>query len=51
MKTNQTPAKAKLQMTALGTFLRGFLASPPKAVALSKPTRLKMDMTIPRLRP
>ena len=34
-----------------GTLLSGFLASPPRVVALSKPTREKMQITTARLSP
>src|ERR1700744_1123363 len=35
-------------LTALGIDLSGFLASSPKAVTQSKPTRLKIATTTPR---
>ena len=38
-------------MTPRGTLRSGFFASLPSAVALSKPTRLKMQATTARLMP
>ena len=45
MKTMKAPVAMRLAMTALGTVRLAFLASPPSAVALSKPTREKMETT------
>jgi hypothetical protein len=39
---------ARLQTTAFGTVRSALRASPPRAVALSKPTRLKMQTTTAR---
>ena len=51
MNTMKAPVMSRLTTTARGTFLSGFLASPPSVVALSNPTREKMQITTARLRP
>src|ERR1700722_8245503 len=50
MNTMKAPVISKLAITARGMFLRGLRASPPRVVALSKPTREKTVMTTARLR-
>src|SRR5947199_5146739 len=51
MNTKNRPGRMRLQITAFGMVRKGFRASPPSAVALSKPTRLKMQATTARLMP
>ncbi len=51
MKTMNAPVMSRLHMTARGTLRSGFFASLPSVVALSKPTRLKMQMTIAKSMP
>ncbi len=51
MTTMNKPVRMRLARTARGTLRSGLRASPPSAVALSKPTRLKMQATMARLVP
>ena len=48
MKTKNAPVSSRLAMTARGMVISGLRASSPKAVAHSKPTRLKIATTTPR---
>src|ERR1700733_3548169 len=45
------PVRIRLQITALGTFLRGLRASPPIVDAASKPTSEKMQTTTEKSSP
>ena len=51
MMIMKVPVMISDQITARGTFLSGFFASALSAVALSNPTRLKMQATTARLIP
>ena len=51
MNTMNAPVIRRLQITARGTLRSGRLASPPSVVALSNPTRLKMQITIAKSMP
>ncbi len=50
MMTMKAPVMRRLAITARGMVTRGFLASPPRVVALSNPTREKTVITTARLR-
>src|ERR1700722_14985184 len=47
MKTKKEAVMMRLQMMERGMVLRGLTASSPKAVELSKPTKLNMATTTP----
>ena len=50
MKTMKAPVISRLVTTARGMLRKGLRASPPSAVALSKPTREKTVITMARER-